>query len=117
MTITIYGIRNCDTVRRARTWLDSRGVDYRFHDYRVDGLDPRLLGLWSERLGWETLLNRSSATFRNLPEADRQGPDAERAMAMMLSQPAIIKRPVLDAGGRLTVGFAPERYERALSKA
>jgi arsenate reductase len=115
LTIIIYGIKNCDTVRRARAWLDSRGVDYRFHDYRVDGLDPRLLGLWSERLGWEALLNRSSATFRNLPEADRHRLDAEKAMALMLSQPAIIKRPVLDAGGRLMVGFAPERYERALA--
>ena len=115
MTITIYGIRNCDTVKKARAWLDGRGVRHNFHDYRADGLDPSLLRLWCDTLGWETVLNRASTTFRDLPDADKQGLDAGKAMALMLAQPSMIKRPVLDAGGRLTVGFKPERYESMIA--
>jgi arsenate reductase len=115
LTITIYGIKNCDTVKKARAWLDGRGVGYTFHDYRTDGLDPRLLELWCDTLGWETVLNRASTTFRGLPDTDRRDLDACKAMALMLLQPSMIKRPVLDAGGRLTVGFKPERYESTIA--
>jgi Spx/MgsR family transcriptional regulator len=115
LTITIYGIKNCDTVKKARAWLDGRGVNYRFHDYRADGLDPGLLRFWCDTLGWEILLNRASTTFRNLPDSEKQGVDADRAMALMIAQPSMIKRPVLDAGGRLTVGFKPERYESMIA--
>jgi Spx/MgsR family transcriptional regulator len=114
LTITIYVIRNCDTVKKARAWLDGRGVRYNFHDFRADGLDPRLLRLWCETLGWEAVLNRASTTFRDLPDTDKQGLDAGKAMALMLAQPSMIKRPVLDAGGHLTVGFKPERYESVI---
>ena len=112
MNITLYGIKNCDTVKKARARLDRRGLAYTFHDYRVDGLDPRLLRSWSETLGWETLLNRASTTFRGLPEADKQNLDEQKALALMLAQPSMIKRPVLDAEGRLAVGFKQDRYER-----
>jgi arsenate reductase (glutaredoxin) len=112
LNITLYGIKNCDTVKKARAWLDHRGLAYTFHDYRVDGLDPRLLRSWSETLGWETLLNRASTTFRGLPEADKQNLDEQKALALMLAQPSMIKRPVLDAEGRLAVGFKQDRYER-----
>jgi arsenate reductase (glutaredoxin) len=115
LTITIYGIKNCDTVKKARAWLDGRGVSYKFHDYRADGLDPRLLRLWCDALGWETVLNRASTTFRELPDAHKQGLDAGKAMRLMLAQPSMIKRPVLDAGGRLTVGFKPQRYESMIA--
>lgn len=108
---TIYGIRNCDTMKKARAWLDGRGVAYAFHDYRVDGLDPATLSGWVGRVGWETLLNRAGTTFRGLPEAERQPLDEARAVALMLRQPAMIKRPVLEIGDRLLVGFRPAEYE------
>ena len=114
MSITIYGIKTCDTVRKARNWLDESGVAYRYADFRVEGLDPRDLARWEKAVGWEKLLNKASATFRGLPDADKAGLDGEKAMALMQAHPTLIKRPVLDVGGKITVGFKPEIYEQAL---
>ena len=114
MTITMYGIVNCDTIRKARAWLDGRALDYRFHDYRAGGIEAERLQAWIEKLGWEVLLNKASTTFRALPDEDRQGLDAAKAGTLMLAHPTMIKRPVLDLGGRLLVGFKPEIYRQAL---
>ncbi|MEQ1937470.1 ArsC family reductase [Mesorhizobium sp. CN5-321] len=113
MLVTIYGIPNCDTMKKARAWLDGHGVAYAFHDYRASGLEPETLDKWVERLGWEVLLNKASTSFRALPERDRQGIDAARAKALMIANPTMIKRPVLDFDGRLLVGFKPEIYAGA----
>ncbi len=110
----MYGIPNCDTIKKARVWLEGHGVGYVFHDYRAQGLEADRLAAWIEELGWEVLLNKSSATFRALPEADRQGLDAEKAKALMLANPTMIKRPVLDLGNRFLVGFRPDVYQREL---
>ena len=112
MTITIYGIKNCDTMKKARAWLDSHGVAYDFHDYKTAGIAKDKLERWSEKLGWETLLNRNGTTFRKLPDADREGLNEKKALVLMLAQPSMIKRPVLDLGGKLLVGFRPEIYEK-----
>ena len=112
MTITIYGIRNCDTMKKARSWLDSHGVAYDFHDYKTAGIDKDRLKRWSEALGWETLLNRAGTTFRKLPDADKEGLNEKKALALMLAQPSMIKRPVLDLDGKLLVGFKPEIYAK-----
>jgi len=112
-SVTIYGIRNCDTMKKARAWLDAHGVAYEFHDYKTAGIEPALLRAWARKTGWETLLNRAGTTFRKLPDADRAGLDEARAIALMLAQPSMIKRPVLDANGRLIVGFKPEVYARS----
>ena len=115
MTITIYGIKNCDTMKRARSWLDSNGVEYAFHDYKSAGIDRERLERWCKVLGWETLLNRAGTTFRKLPEEAKQELDADKAIALMLEQPSIIKRPVLDlGGGKLLVGFKPDAYSAAI---
>jgi arsenate reductase (glutaredoxin) len=112
--VTIYGIKNCDTMKKARAWLDANGVACLFHDYKIAGIErARLLG-WVRETGWETLLNRAGTTFRKLPEAEKLGLDEEKAIGLMLAQPAMIKRPVLDLGGKLIVGFKPEIYEKAL---
>ncbi|UDF31173.1 UNVERIFIED_ORG: ArsC family reductase [Roseateles sp. XES5] len=111
MTVTIYGIKNCDTMKKARTWLDARGVAYTFHDYKAEGVDEASLVRWVDALGWETVLNRAGTTFRALPEADRQGLDGKKAIALMLAQPSMIKRPILDRNGALTAGFKPDIYE------
>jgi len=108
---TIYGIRNCDTVKKARAWLDRHGVEYRFHDYKVEGIDAGRLERWCDELGWEALLNRAGTTFRNLPPSQKESLDEKRAMTLMLAQPSIIRRPVLELNGRLVVGFKPELYE------
>ena len=110
MPVTIFGIRNCDTMKKARAWLDDHGIAYAFHDYKVDGIDPARLQGWIDILGWEPLLNRAGATFRNLPDADKTDLDADKAKRLMLAQPSMIKRPVLDVDGRLTVGFRAEVY-------
>lgn len=107
---TMFGIPNCDTVKKARAWLDARGVAYVFHDYKKAGVDPDLLRGWVERLGWEAVLNRAGTTFRKLPEAARADLDAERAVALMLAQPSMIKRPMLVHGDVLEAGFRPDRY-------
>jgi arsenate reductase len=112
MTITIYGIKNCDTMKKARSWLDGHGVAYDFHDYKTAGIDKDRLKRWSEALGWETLLNRTGTTFRKLPDADKEDLNEKRALALMLAQPSMIKRPVLDLDGKLLVGFKPDVYDR-----
>jgi arsenate reductase len=116
MPITIYGIKNCDTMKKARAWLDKRGVDYGFHDYKTAGIDRAQLEQWAQKVGWEVLLNRAGKTFRKLPDKDKDGLDAKRAIALMLEQPSMIKRPVLDLGrGKLLVGFSPEAYSAAIA--
>jgi arsenate reductase len=107
----LYGIRNCDTVKKARAWLDQRGVEYRFHDYKVAGIDMARLDRWCGEVGWEALLNRAGATFRKLPPSARESIDEKRAMALMLAQPSVIKRPVIELADKLIVGFKPELYE------
>ena len=114
MSITIYGIKACDTMKKARAWLEAAGIEYAFHDYRVDGIDEARLRGWIAQVGWEVLLNRAGTTFRKLPEAERDGVDEARAVRLMLSQPAMIKRPVLDLGGRIVVGFRPEVYQASV---
>ncbi|WEX77681.1 ArsC family reductase [Sinorhizobium numidicum] len=111
MTVTIYGIKNCDTMKKARGWLDGRGVAYGFHDYKLEGIDRAHLERWCAEFGWETVLNRSGMTFRNLPEAEKHELTVEKAISLMLGQPSMIKRPVIEADGRLLVGFKPELYE------
>ena len=115
MTRTLYGIPNCDTVKKARTWLDERGVEFRFHDYKKAGIDRASLERWGDEHGWETVLNRAGTTFRKLPDADRADLDAHKAIALMLAQTSMIKRPVLDLGDRRIVGFKPEIYEAAFA--
>jgi arsenate reductase len=109
-TVTIYGIKNCETMKKARAWLEAHGVAYRFHDYKAEGIDRKRLEGWAKAVGWETLLNRAGTTFRKLPEGRKEGLTEAKAIALMLDQPSMIKRPVLDAGGRLLVGFKPETY-------
>jgi arsenate reductase len=113
-TVTIYGIKNCDTMKKARAWLDAHGVVYAFHDYKTAGIERDLLRTWMKDVGWETLLNRAGTTFRKLPDADKAGLSETRAAALMLAQPSMIKRPVLNVNGRLIVGFKPETYAQAL---
>lgn len=111
MNTTIYGIRNCDTMKKARVWLEERGIDHRFHDYKAEGVDRARLERWVDAAGWETVLNRAGTTFRKLDEAEKADLDRERAIALMLAQPSMIKRPVLEAGDRIVVGFKPDIYE------
>ncbi len=116
MAITIYGIKNCDTMKKARAWLNGHGVAVAFHDYKASGIDKASLERWVEEHGWETVLNRAGTTFRALPDAEKQGLDAHKAIALMLAQPSMIKRPVLDLGkGKTIVGFKPEIYEAAVA--
>ncbi|VVT23933.1 conserved hypothetical protein [Sphingomonas aurantiaca] len=113
VTVELYGIPNCDTMKKARTWLDAHGVAYVFHDYKKVGIAEDRLRRWVGVAGWEVVLNRSGTTFRKLPESERMDLDADRAVALMLAQPSMIKRPVLEAGETLLVGFTPERYDAA----
>jgi arsenate reductase (glutaredoxin) len=110
MRITIYGIRNCDTVRKARAWLEAHGLEHAFHDFKVDGIDRARLESWAKVAGWETLLNRAGTTFRKLPDEARAHLDARKALKLMLEQPSMIRRPVLERGKTLLVGFSPEKY-------
>lgn len=115
-SITIYGIKNCDTMKKARIWLDKKGVEYAFHDYKTSGIDKGKLEGWAKKAGWEALLNRAGTTFRKLPEKDKAGITEKKAIALMLAQPSMIKRPVLELpGGKLLVGFKPEEYSKALA--
>lgn len=116
MGVTIYGIRNCDTMKKARDWLTQVGIAHDFHDYKVSGIDAATLKAWSAQLGWEILLNRAGTTFRKLPEGERQDIDAAKAIALMQAQPSMIKRPVLDIDGKLLVGFKPDAYRAAFGK-
>ena len=114
-SITIYGIKNCDTMAKARAWLDEHRVNYEFHDYKTAGIEREDLERWSKKVGWETLLNRAGMTFRKLPDKEKTDIDAKKAISLMLTQPSMIKRPVLDlGGGKLVVGFKPEIYEEAV---
>ncbi|WP_409018481.1 ArsC family reductase [Brevundimonas vesicularis] len=116
MSITLYGIKACDTMKKARVWLDAKGVAYDFHDYKVKGADRGELEKWVAEHGWEKVLNRAGTTFRKLPDEARSDLDAEKAMALMMAQPSMIKRPVLDLGtGQTVLGFKPEVYEAALA--
>lgn len=112
MGVTIYGIKNCDTMKKARAWLDKRHIAYVFHDYKTSGIDPQLLKRWTKTVGWETLLNRAGTTFRKLPDKDRVTLTESKAVALMLKQPSMIKRPVLELGGnKIIVGFVTGQYE------
>jgi Spx/MgsR family transcriptional regulator len=115
-SVTVYGIKACDTMKKARSWLEGRGVAYAFHDYKVSGVARERLESWVKTVGWETLLNRSGTTFRKLPDADRTGLNEAKAIGLMLAQPSMIKRPVLETGGALLVGFRPEAYEKAFGE-
>ena len=110
--ITIYGIKNCDTMKKARAWLDGHGVKYAFHDYKSAGIEKDRLKAWSDELGWETLLNRAGTTFRKLPDADKERLTESKALALMTAQPSMIKRPVLDLGRKRLVGFRPDIYAK-----
>ena len=114
MAITIYGIKNCDTMKKARAWLDQHGVDYDFHDYKSRGIEKEKLASWAKKAGWEMLLNRAGTTFKKLPDKDKQGLTVAKAVKLMLAHPSMIKRPVLESGARLLVGFKPEDYEKTL---
>lgn len=114
-TLTLYGIPNCDMIKKARAWLEQRGIPYHFHDYKKAGVDDAALSKWVAELGWEVILNRAGTTFRALPDADKQGLDAEKAVALMRANPSMIKRPVLDLGERRIVGFKPEYYQQVFS--
>jgi len=114
--VTIYGIPNCDTMKKARTWLESHGIAYEFHDYKKAGIDRARLEAWSKKVGWEKLLNRAGTTFRKLPDKDKKNVDEKKAIALMAAQPSLIKRPVLDLGrGKLLVGFERDIYAEAFT--
>jgi arsenate reductase len=115
VTVTMYGIKNCDTVKKARMWLDGRGAPYAFHDYKMAGIDEARLRRWVKELGWEKLLNQAGTTFRKLPDAHKQNIDEHRAVALMLDQPSMIKRPVLDLGDRRLAGFNEAEWNQALA--
>jgi arsenate reductase len=110
MKTTIYGIKNCDTMKKARAWLEAHGVDYDFHDYKTVGIDRATLEKWIKTVGWEVLLNRAGTTFRKLPDDAKQDIDEWKAIRLMLEQPSMIKRPVLEQGRTLLVGFTEDRY-------
>ncbi|MDR3450426.1 MAG: ArsC family reductase [Alphaproteobacteria bacterium] len=111
MTV-IYGIKNCDTMKKARAWLDAHGIAYQFHDYKAAGIERARLEYWVSQLGWEALLNRAGTTFRKLPEADRLDLTEKKAIALMLAQPSMIKRPVLESDGNIAADFRPGQYEK-----
>lgn len=115
MTTTIYGIKACDTMKKARTWLDEHGVKYQFHDYKVSGIDREHLEAWCKKAGWEIILNRAGTTFRKLSDADKADLNERKAIALMLEQPSMIKRPVLEKGAKLLVGFKPADYQAAFA--
>ena len=113
MTTTIYGIKSCDTMKKAFTWLKDHGVSHTFHDYKASGIDAAHLERWVDQAGWETVLNRAGTTFRKLPDAKKVALDARKAIALMLEQPSMIKRPVLETGSKLLIGFKPDEYSKA----
>jgi len=112
MRITIFGISNCDTMKKARAWLEARGIEYEFHDYKVSGVSRESLDRWMKAVGWETLLNRAGTTFRKLPDEAKEELDERKALRLMLEQPSMIKRPVLERGKTLLVGFSPQMYSK-----
>ena len=112
--VTIHGIKNCDTMKKARAWLEANGVAHAFHDYKASGIDRATLEGWVREVGWEVLLNRAGTTFKKLPDGDKIGIDAKTAVDLMLAQPSMIKRPVLVAGNQVLVGFKPDVYAEEL---
>ena len=110
MKTRLYGIPNCDTIKKARAWLESQRVEYEFHDYKKSGIERAQLESWIQTVGWEVLLNRAGTTFRKLPDAAKANLTEDKAVKLMLEQPAMIKRPVLERGKTLLVGFSPEKY-------
>lgn len=114
--ITVFGIPNCSTVKKARTWLEEHGVPYHFHDYKKDGLDPALLKTWASALGWQALLNTRGTTWRGLPEAEREGVDEARALALMAARPSLVRRPLIDMNPGYLLGFDVDEYQRTLGK-
>lgn len=112
---TIFGIKNCDTMKKARAWLEAHRIAHAFHDYKAAGIDKATLEGWAKKVGWEVLLNRGGTTFKKLPEADKENITEKKAIALMLAQPSMIKRPVLETKGKLTVGFKPEEYKKLFS--
>ena len=115
MTVTLYGIPNCDTVKKARNWLGFRGISYAFHDYKKHGVDAALIARWADSVGWEILLNRAGTTFRKLAEAEKSELDTARAAALMAANPSAIRRPIVEHPGGLLVGFKPDEWEAALA--
>jgi len=115
MSVTIYGIVNCDTMKKARAWLEDHGIQYAFHDYKKAGVETAKLAAWCREAGWEKVLNRAGMTFRKLPDADKQNVDRDKAIALMAANPSMIKRPVLEADGILLVGFDPASYEKVFT--
>jgi arsenate reductase (glutaredoxin) len=116
VSVTLYGIKNCDTMKRARTWLEAHSIEYAFHDYKASGVNHSKLAAWCKRAGWEKILNRSGTTFRKLSDSQRTDLTEAKAIDLMLAQPSMIKRPVLELDGRLLVGFDPDTYERELAR-
>ncbi len=110
MTVTIYGIKNCDTMKKAFAWLDGHSVAYDFHDYKKSGIDAATLGRWCDAAGWESVLNRAGMTFRKLPDERKEGLDEDKAIALMIEAPSMIKRPVIEDGKTIEIGFKPDRY-------
>jgi arsenate reductase len=116
MPPTIYGIKNCDTMKKARAWLEGHNVEFKFHDYKTAGIERERLERWAKKVGWETLLNRAGTTFKKLPDKDKAGVTEKKAIALMLAQPSMIKRPVLElGGGKLLLGFSPEVYAKSVA--
>jgi Spx/MgsR family transcriptional regulator len=115
MTLTLYGIPNCDTVKKARTWLEARGVAYAFHDYKKLGIDAATLNRWADVVGWEPLLNRAGTTFKKLPDADKTGIDQNKAVELMIANPSMIKRPVVEGDGKMLIGFKPDDWTTAIT--
>jgi arsenate reductase len=116
MTVAMYGIKNCDTVKKARAWLDDHGVAYEFHDYKAEGADAKKLEAWCKEFGWESVLNRAGTTFRKLTDAEKTDLNAAKAIKLMLAQPSMIKRPLVDLGGKRLLGFNEEAYATAFGK-
>jgi len=115
-SVTVYGIKNCDTMKKARSWLDAHKIAYAFHDYKAEGIDRTHLESWVGKAGWETLLNRAGTTFKKLPDGDKENITEKKAITLMLAQPSMIKRPVLDIDGKLLIGFKPAEYEKAFAR-
>ena len=111
---TMFGIKNCDTVKKARAWLEAHKVPYDFHDYKAQGIDRTRLEKWVKALGWEIVLNRAGTTFRKLPDKDKEGLTEKKAIVLMLAQPSMIKRPMIEKGAKLFIGFKPEEYAKTL---
>ncbi len=116
MTLKLYGIKNCDTVKKACAWLDGKNIAYEFHDYKTAGVDKARLQRWADEVGWDVLLNRAGTTFRKLPDADKTKLDLAKALKLMVDQPSMIKRPVVEGAGALLVSFKPALFEKSLKR-